>query len=405
MSPNRVGRLRRTRYVNGGLFAKPAEVGLQRQEIDAAAAGDHPDWRKVEPAHLRVPDRGRPRARPAVGAGAHYTHEVDIQKIVEPDHRPALAGADGCRHHAAVRRQTSQNELPDFRGARSGMRLRETSSTSPTASCARLEHELTERTTGSPPDRATDPTRRPSVLSPAQPPGHRYRAVLGPAGPGDAVDGSQLDVESARPGRTTLPLQDLSTIVQADALRTPWPETDCIVGQSPVLGDRNIRGQYGDDYVEWLKGHFAVGVKDFCTYWFRLAADHLRPGQRAGLVGTNSISQNRARSASLEYVESRGGVITDAVSSQKWPGRGQGPRQHRELGGRAGCASRSVHARRNRSARHQRQPALCHVGRVDATTTTRECRPRVLRPCSDRQGFSDHRRRRRFDAFGSRCRL
>ncbi len=38
------------------------------------------------------------------------------------------------------------------------------------------------------------------------------------------------------------------------------------------------------------------------------------------MVGTNSISQNRARGASLNYVIERGGVITDAVSRQKWPG-------------------------------------------------------------------------------------
>lgn len=63
-----------------------------------------------------------------------------------------------------------------------------------------------------------------------------------------------------------------------------------------------------------------MGIKDLCVYWFRKTQDHLKPGQRAGLVGTNSISQNRARSASLEYIVANGGVITDAVSSQKWPG-------------------------------------------------------------------------------------
>ncbi len=55
-------------------------------------------------------------------------------------------------------------------------------------------------------------------------------------------------------------------------------------------------------------------------YWFRKAHDHLQPGQRAGLVGTNSISQNTARGASLEYIVEKGGIITDAVSSQRWPG-------------------------------------------------------------------------------------
>ena len=53
---------------------------------------------------------------------------------------------------------------------------------------------------------------------------------------------------------------------------------------------------------------------------FRKAHEHLLPGQRAGLVGTNSVSQNRARSASLDYIVANGGTITDAVSSQKWPG-------------------------------------------------------------------------------------
>jgi hypothetical protein len=56
------------------------------------------------------------------------------------------------------------------------------------------------------------------------------------------------------------------------------------------------------------------------VYWFRKAHDQLEPGQRAGLVGTNSISQNRARSASLNYIVEKGGVITDAVSTHDWPG-------------------------------------------------------------------------------------
>jgi hypothetical protein len=61
-------------------------------------------------------------------------------------------------------------------------------------------------------------------------------------------------------------------------------------------------------------------VKDYCVYWFRKAHDHLGAGQRAGLVGTNSISQNRGRGASLEYIVAHGGIITDAVSTQDWPG-------------------------------------------------------------------------------------
>ena len=117
-----------------------------------------------------------------------------------------------------------------------------------------------------------------------------------------------------------LPLQDMSSIRQADALRTPWPDTNCIIGNPPFLGASHVRGGLGDGYVDWLKREFGIGVKDLCTYWFRRSADHLQSGQRAGLVGTNSISQNLGRSASLDYIGERGGVITDAVSSQTWPG-------------------------------------------------------------------------------------
>jgi hypothetical protein len=72
--------------------------------------------------------------------------------------------------------------------------------------------------------------------------------------------------------------------------------------------------------LTWLKQSFGVGIKDLCVYWFRKAHQHLSYGQRAGLVGTNSVAMNKARSASLQYIVDNGGVITDAVSTQRWPG-------------------------------------------------------------------------------------
>jgi hypothetical protein len=99
-----------------------------------------------------------------------------------------------------------------------------------------------------------------------------------------------------------------------------WPETDCVIGNPPFLGAKFIRPHLGDDYADWLAAEFGVGVKDLCVYWFRRTEDHLTDGQRAGLVGTNSISQTGGREASLDYVVDSGGVITDAFSSQKWPG-------------------------------------------------------------------------------------
>lgn len=96
-----------------------------------------------------------------------------------------------------------------------------------------------------------------------------------------------------------LPLVDMSSIRQADALAVEWPEVNVIIGNPPFLGASLLRRSLGDDYLGWLKRQFGVGIKDLCVYWFRKAQDRPKPGQRAGLVGTNSISQNLGRSASL----------------------------------------------------------------------------------------------------------
>jgi hypothetical protein len=55
-------------------------------------------------------------------------------------------------------------------------------------------------------------------------------------------------------------------------------------------------------------------------YWFRRVHDHLKPGQRAGLVGTNTIRQNYSREGGLDYIVANGGTVTEAVSSMIWPG-------------------------------------------------------------------------------------
>jgi hypothetical protein len=132
--------------------------------------------------------------------------------------------------------------------------------------------------------------------------------------------GHKLSVDELGLNERTLPLADLSGIRQADALRCEWPTADAIIGNPPFHGAGNLRGVLGDDYVEWLRKTFNCGVKDLCVYWFRKAAEGMTPGQRAGLVATNSVSQNLGRSASLDYLLEKGGVITEAVSTQVWPG-------------------------------------------------------------------------------------
>jgi hypothetical protein len=129
-------------------------------------------------------------------------------------------------------------------------------------------------------------------------------------------------LESRRHGlaEPVLPLPPLTSLVCADSLKTDWPETDAVIGNPPFHGDRNLRKVVGDDYIDWLKDEFGVGVKDHCVYFFIKTHRNLKPGQRAGLVATNTISQTKNRDASLVWISENDGVITDAISSKNWSG-------------------------------------------------------------------------------------
>lgn len=132
--------------------------------------------------------------------------------------------------------------------------------------------------------------------------------------------GHKLAVEELGVDEPVLPLVDLSGIRRGDALRIEWPRADAIISNPPYHGSQNIRSELGDDYAEWLKSTFGVGIKDYAVYWFRKAHEHLPDNGRAGLVATNSLTQNRSRGPSLQWIVENQGVITDAISTQDWSG-------------------------------------------------------------------------------------
>lgn len=308
-----------TPYANGGLFETPARVHLDRQELEHLRAAAAFNWRQVQPSIFGSLLEGGLGHDQQWRLGAHYTHEADIQKVVQPTIvQPWRERIESLTTHAEA--VQAQNALSQFvvldPACGSGNFLyvayRE---------LRRLEQRLHEREVEL---RKRDGKQQQGSISLHFP----LQNIKGIEIEGFAVAlarvtlwmGHKLAVDELGLDETTLPLGDLSGIRQGDALRMAWPRADAIIGNPPFHGDRHLRGVLGDDYVEWLKSHFKVGVKDFCVYWFRKAHDNLPDGGRAGLVGTNSISQNRARSASLEYIVENGGVITNAVSSQDWPG-------------------------------------------------------------------------------------
>lgn len=137
------------------------------------------------------------------------------------------------------------------------------------------------------------------------------------------LETTQMDLDLEHDFEKALPLDNLdANILFQDALFTKWPEADVIIGNPPYQSKNKIQKELGPKYVQALRAEHpeVPGLADFCVYWFRIAHDHLKPGGRAGLVGTNTIRQNYSREGGLDYIVANGGTITDAVSTQEWSG-------------------------------------------------------------------------------------
>ena len=105
-------------------------------------------------------------------------------------------------------------------------------------------------------------------------------------------------------------------------LREPeWETVDCIVGNPPFLGDKMMRRELGDDYVDKLRTLYAgriPGQSDLCCYWFEKARAHIAAGKckRAGLLGTQNIRGGASRKV-LEGIKKSGSIFW-AVSDRDW---------------------------------------------------------------------------------------
>ncbi len=89
-------------------------------------------------------------------------------------------------------------------------------------------------------------------------------------------------------------IEHRDALLNADGSEAEWPTADVIVGNPPFLGDKVMRSELGDDYVERCADAYdgrVPGGADLVTYWFEKARAQIAAGQlqAAGLVATNSI--------------------------------------------------------------------------------------------------------------------
>lgn len=275
------------------------------------------DWSRVEPAifgALFQSSMGRARRH---ALGAHFTSEADIYRVVLPTivgpWQRRIDAAPGAAELAALREELARFKILDP-ACGSGNFLcvayRE---------LVRLELRILRRSHGAAPERlriglwqihgleidgsAVALARSTLLLA-------RDRAHA--EARGIAVVDGPADSEREALERN---------IVQCDALLSDWPPADAIVGNPPFQAKNKLQAELGLEHVRRVRARYpeVSGKADYCVYWFRRAHDELRPGGRAGLVGTNTIRQNASREGGLDHIV-RSGTIVEAVASEVWSG-------------------------------------------------------------------------------------
>ncbi|MBI1880635.1 MAG: class I SAM-dependent DNA methyltransferase, partial [Chloroflexi bacterium] len=336
-------------HFDGGLFDDEATLTLDSEGMDILARVSGLDWSSIEPSILGTLFERSLDPSKRAQLGAHYTSKEDILLIVEPVLMAPLRQRWGQVQAEAEAKVEARDKAKDR------------------AQRTKLQHDLTNLLTGFAAEIALV-----RVLDPACGSGNFLYVALkqlldlekevvtlaGDVGVGrffPAVSPAQLygievnpyahelaqatvwigyiqwlrDNGFGDPGEPIL--KPLHNIIQMDAVlaydeqgrpvEPDWPEADVIIGNPPFLGDKRMRGELGDTYVENLRRLYenrVPGGADLVTYWFERTRAFIAAGKakRAGLLATNSIRQRGNRPV-LEHIKETGDIFM-AWSDRPW---------------------------------------------------------------------------------------
>jgi len=332
--PARGGRFKNVKYFNGGLFDVVEPLELDLTSLNLLANASDFNWKSVNPSIFGALFESTMNEKERHQFGAHYTSEADILKIVNP----TIVRPWKERLNKAKTLQELSNlldELENFKVL------------DPACGCGNflyvayralkdIEMQIIEKIAANFSSRSVKPLKFGiSRVSTKQ----FYGIDLLPVAVEIAKVTLMLSKELAADEWNKrisllmsmldlnfdegLPLERLDDfIICDDALFCDWPEFDVIIGNPPYQSKNKMQLEMDKEYIDRVRACYpdVPGRADYCVFWFRRAHDEMTEGQRAGLVGTNTIRQNYSREGGLDYIVSNGGTITDAVSTQVWSG-------------------------------------------------------------------------------------
>ena len=353
------------RHFNGDLFNDDAVLPMDRTGLGILDEISRLDWSSIEPSILgTLFERSLDPAKRAQ-LGAHYTSRADILLIVEPVLMTPL------RRRWATIRQEAEDEAAQRDAAIAEVQARnDQTATAKTAQIERIRGQHNERI------QAVlrgflEEVAHTRVLDPACGSGNflyvslrllldlQKEAIVlaGNLGMGlffPSVSPLQLYGIEVNPyahelaqatiwigyiqwlhengfGLPAEPImQPLGTIKNMDALlafdadgravEPEWPEAEVVMGNPPFLGNKRMRNELGDEYVEQLRALYdqLPGGVDFVIYWFEKtrALIEQKRVKRAGLIATQSIRAGANRTV-LDHIRQTGGIFM-AWGDKEW---------------------------------------------------------------------------------------
>lgn len=349
--------LESVRHFNGNLFDDCSVLELTEDDLKRVAAAAKLDWSAVDPSIFgTLFERGLDPAKRAQ-LGAHFTSRADIELVVDAVILvPLRREWDACREQVLrlldsgkpAARKKAESLLHQFLD-----RLRTTTILDPACGSGNFLYVALLR--------LKDLEKEVAVIFPSQ---HGLDTFL----PG--VDPSQLyGIEINEYARDLAqmfvwigwlqwihvngfgfpedpvlrPLSDnirlMDAIVDTASLPCPdaaeqsgkdaastlhepeWPAVEFIVGNPPFLGDKFMRRELGDAYVDQLRTLYEgriPGQSDLCCYWFEKARAHIAAGKckRAGLLATQGIRGGASREV-LKRIKDTGNIFW-AESDRPW---------------------------------------------------------------------------------------
>ena len=346
----------RIAYFNGGLFADADVIDLRADEIPQLVTVAQFDWSSVEPSVFGTLFERTLDPKKGDQIGAQYTSKVDILTLVEPVLMKPLR-----REWASVREKCDelwarvQQDSQKGKGAR-GLSKKESDAKKKHDKVIRdfverLAHiqildpacgsgnflyvaiqlllDLEKEVIAFAADRGLKlvPHVRPTQLHGLEilPYAHQLAQVVIWIGYLQWMQANRF------PLRLDPILEPIESIKHVDAvldLSSPklpqepaWPDADVIIGNPPFLGDKRMRSELGDDYVNALRRLFKKrlpGQSDYCCYWFEKARAMVEAGRvkRVGLLATQGIRGGGNREVLKRIKES--GDIFFAISDRDW---------------------------------------------------------------------------------------